>query len=111
MANPFDSVIAKLEASTSNTNFYRNLTSQERATLNNNSLASNSTGSANILIRSLDDMEFQRLDYGRDTKYSVAQREDCVEQCVLRNQDPRVNLNITYNQCQRMCKEGRTDYV
>lgn len=118
----FDSVIAKLEDSNSNTNFFRNLTPQERATLDNNPLSNNSSGSANELIRSLDTAQFQRLDYGRDTMYSLENRDECFEQCMARSiremphglqhfQRELYDLSAA-DECHRKCYvETRMDFV
>lgn len=106
----FDSIIAKLETTQSNQNFFRSLTPQERATLNNTSLASNVTDSANDLIRSLDPQEFQRLDYGRDTMYDIAQKQDCLEQC-QRKLEGHYDPYEAYVICKRQCDNTRRDYV
>lgn len=108
----FDSVLAQLEASQSNTNFYRNLTPQDRATLNNTSLADNVTDSANDLIRSLDPQQFQRLDYGRDTLFDIAQRQDCMEECQRRMSNMKFDPQSIYYVCKTHCsQETRRDFV
>lgn len=112
MSSSFDAVMAQLEASQSNTNFYRNLTPQDRATLNNTSLADNITDSANDLIRSLDPQQFQRLDYGRDTQYDIAQRQDCMELCQRQMSGSHYDPETIYHMCKSHCSQDtRRDFV
>lgn len=120
----FDAVLVKMEQSPSNLQFFRDTTPIEKSVLDNTSLAANSTGSANDLIRSLDPAVFQRLDYGRDIPYNIAQEQDCIKRCVMRNNannndkfyyygnDTWDNTNAQLAMCIQQCiTDTRKDYV
>lgn len=103
-----DTVLDKIESSSSQLNLYRNFNRDDRIRLNSTSCINSSDNSCNKLYRSLNPAEFQAFDYGRYTKYDTAARQDCVRWC---------GLNFSgspekYQQCIKDCAvETRYDYV
>jgi len=111
MSAYYNSALQKLENAQSNTNFFRSTTPQERAALNNSTLADlSANASANNLVRSLDPREFQRLDYARDTALSMAQRKKCMQHCIKKAVRTHPYEYAEYI-CLNKCNDARQDYV
>ena len=95
-----NTVVAKIHASSSNLNLYRNLDRNDRINLNTTPLDQNYTDSAKGLVTGFTPSQFQSFDYGRSTYQDISQEQDCVHQCI---EECQYSKTFPLNQCKAHC--------
>lgn len=107
-----DPVIAQIDNAASGMNLYRDMSVQDRSTLNAVPCDYNSSGSCKALVSSFTPAQFQNFDVGRVTSQTEAQQEQCMQQCIHSLQFSVPDMNEAHNICSLQCKDQvRRDFI
>ena len=82
--NTLDPVLAKINRSSSQLNFFRYASQNDRIVLNSTPCDQNYTGSCQGLVQTLTPSHFSTFDTGRQTSQTIAQKEDCIVDCLMK---------------------------
>jgi hypothetical protein len=113
MSQNLNTVVAKIDASNSNLNLYRNLTQSDRIILNSTPCDQNAFGSCKGLVSSFTQPHFQAFDLGRDTYQNEAQLESnfqiCFDQCYEKTRGDVQGCNVI---CKNKIEDDQTkDFI